>query len=369
MACVLCDANGEAPNTLHENYSGHCTAPGALSYCHPDPCYQSTDVPTSVMITSCSSSTISTDSAKSMTCLEVNTRHSYPGFSDDYLLGSEAACSAPSTDSSLSPPQSFGSNSDNTVLEVKPPFTQPVSTYDYLIAPGTTGISTFKMEDDSAVVYQLPPATFIPEQTHTRAPPSRPQTLDIVYKIEPPDYVYDQTDPVTLKSSGLTLTTQENLFYPPSHPKQTRPRVVSAAVPSTSKPATKQNRVLEKAFACTMFDCTKRFARIDELKRHQRIHSDVKQFVCESCNKGFTRSDHLMTHRRTHTGERPYPCFHCERRFARSDERNRHSKVHFREKSKCGRKPKVVPAQQAVNPIVAESVKIPWTTAFQELSL
>jgi uncharacterized Zn-finger protein len=97
---------------------------------------------------------------------------------------------------------------------------------------------------------------------------------------------------------------------------------------------------LEKAFACQFPNCTKRFARVDELKRHQRTHSDVKQFVCDICSKGFTRSDHLMTHRRTHTGERPYPCSYCERRFARSDERNRHMKVHLRDRTKTGRRPR-----------------------------
>ncbi|KAF6778564.1 hypothetical protein AHF37_01561 [Paragonimus kellicotti] len=99
-----------------------------------------------------------------------------------------------------------------------------------------------------------------------------------------------------------------------------------------------KSKPLEKAFACQFPNCLKRFARIDELKRHQRTHSDVRQFVCDVCGKGFTRSDHLMTHRRTHTGERPYPCEHCDRRFARSDERNRHMKVHFRDKTKCMRK-------------------------------
>ncbi|CAH8486820.1 unnamed protein product [Dicrocoelium dendriticum] len=110
-----------------------------------------------------------------------------------------------------------------------------------------------------------------------------------------------------------------------------RPREDSGIKQARPKP-------LEKAFACNLFNCTKRFARVDELRRHQRTHSDVKQFTCDICKKGFTRSDHLMTHRRTHTGERPYQCKHCDRRFARSDECNRHTKVHFREKTRTIRK-------------------------------
>ncbi|KAK4471216.1 hypothetical protein MN116_004665 [Schistosoma mekongi] len=96
----------------------------------------------------------------------------------------------------------------------------------------------------------------------------------------------------------------------------------------------------QKPFVCGMLSCNKRFVRIDELKRHQRTHSGIKQFICDICKKGFTRSDHLMTHRRTHTGERPYECKICDRRFARSDERNRHTKTHLRDKPRRGRKPR-----------------------------
>ncbi|CAH8498808.1 unnamed protein product [Schistosoma turkestanicum] len=96
----------------------------------------------------------------------------------------------------------------------------------------------------------------------------------------------------------------------------------------------------QKPFVCNIQNCNKRFVRIDELKRHQRTHSGIKQFICDICKKGFTRSDHLMTHRRTHTGERPYECKLCDRRFARSDERNRHTKTHMHDKPRRGRKPK-----------------------------
>ncbi|KAA0197587.1 Early growth response protein 1-B [Fasciolopsis buskii] len=337
-----------------------CAAPCTLSYCNPDPSYHSTDAAPSMLTSYCSSSTISSDSVNSMTCLEVNTHQSYPSFSDEYLLGSDTTGSAPSTDSSLSPPQSFSSNSEHMA-------------HFSTINPnnGLTPNTMVKLEDNY-VVCQMVPTSFAQDVSTTRAPPCRPQTLDLVYEFEPSEHVYNQSDPLTLKSEDQTLRTQDKLFYPSSHSRPTRSEVGPNPGSSGSKCGTgagKPNRVLEKAFACTMFDCTKRFARIDELKRHQRIHSDVKQFVCDVCEKGFTRSDHLMTHRRTHTGERPYPCFHCDRKFARSDERNRHSKVHFREKSKCGRKPKVVPVPQPVERTVPVSIGLGWTPPMQQLSL
>ncbi|CAH8544929.1 unnamed protein product [Heterobilharzia americana] len=113
----------------------------------------------------------------------------------------------------------------------------------------------------------------------------------------------------------------------------------------------------QKPFVCGMLNCNKRFVRIDELRRHQRTHSEVKQFVCDICKKGFTRSDHLMTHRRTHTGERPYECKICDRRFARSDERNRHAKTHMRDRPRRGRKPR----NAIVQPIVTTTTNISST--------
>ncbi|VEL36064.1 unnamed protein product [Protopolystoma xenopodis] len=94
-----------------------------------------------------------------------------------------------------------------------------------------------------------------------------------------------------------------------------------------------------KQYACEAAGCGKRFARVDELKRHQRTHSDQRPFPCTLCDKAFTRSDHLTTHRRTHTGEKPYKCDLCERQFARSDERARHKKTHGRPR-RAGRRPK-----------------------------
>ena len=39
--------------------------------------------------------------------------------------------------------------------------------------------------------------------------------------------------------------------------------------------------------------CHKRFARSDECKRHERIHTDTRPFACTYCDRRFTRKDHL----------------------------------------------------------------------------
>jgi len=86
--------------------------------------------------------------------------------------------------------------------------------------------------------------------------------------------------------------------------------------------------VEERPHSCTF--CYKRFARADECKRHERIHTDTRPFSCQYCPRRFTRKDHLRTHTRCHTKEKPYICPLCQRGFARSDERIRHVKTHVK---------------------------------------
>ncbi|PGH02515.1 hypothetical protein AJ79_07628 [Helicocarpus griseus UAMH5409] len=58
------------------------------------------------------------------------------------------------------------------------------------------------------------------------------------------------------------------------------------------KPATKK----PKRFQCTR--CETRFARLEHLQRHERIHTQEKPFGCQLCDHRFTRSDLLIRHER-----------------------------------------------------------------------
>ena len=61
----------------------------------------------------------------------------------------------------------------------------------------------------------------------------------------------------------------------------------------------------ERPFACSWPDCSKKFARSDELARHYRTHTGEKKFSCPICDKRFMRSDHLTKHARRHANFHP----------------------------------------------------------------
>lgn len=50
----------------------------------------------------------------------------------------------------------------------------------------------------------------------------------------------------------------------------------------------------ERPFKC--YECPQSFQRSHDLKRHKRIHLDMKPFPCSSCDKAFSRSDALKRH-------------------------------------------------------------------------
>ncbi|KAM9887204.1 hypothetical protein OXX79_013812, partial [Metschnikowia pulcherrima] len=42
-------------------------------------------------------------------------------------------------------------------------------------------------------------------------------------------------------------------------------------------------------------------------------------FVCAMCTRAFARLEHLRRHERSHTKEKPFDCGVCQRKFSRRD--------------------------------------------------
>ena len=52
----------------------------------------------------------------------------------------------------------------------------------------------------------------------------------------------------------------------------------------------------------------KSFVRAQNLKQHERIHTENKPYSCNECRKTFAQIHHLKQHEKIHTGEKIYSC-------------------------------------------------------------
>ncbi|OAF65438.1 hypothetical protein A3Q56_06873, partial [Intoshia linei] len=90
---------------------------------------------------------------------------------------------------------------------------------------------------------------------------------------------------------------------------------------------------------CYWSDCSrllKPFKARYKLVNHIRVHTGEKPFHCNypNCTKKFARCENMKIHVRTHTGEKPFKCLYegCIKRFANSSDRKKHGLVHTDDK-------------------------------------
>lgn len=87
----------------------------------------------------------------------------------------------------------------------------------------------------------------------------------------------------------------------------------------------------ERPYICN--ECNQSFRQAGSLKNHIiSKHSPGLQckeiFVCDFCNKVFQIKERLRLHLRIHTGDKPYECNICFKRFARGGQLLQHSRIH-----------------------------------------
>ena len=75
------------------------------------------------------------------------------------------------------------------------------------------------------------------------------------------------------------------------------------------------NTKIENENKCEL--CGKILSNKKNLKKHLKLHTNIRSYVCKICNKTYKRSDHLKRHMITHDPEpNYYECDLCLKRFS-----------------------------------------------------
>lgn len=80
-----------------------------------------------------------------------------------------------------------------------------------------------------------------------------------------------------------------------------------------SRPNRRRRRVPYTKEELTCRECSKVFANIYRLRRHEGSHREERPHICDICGKGFKQSGHRNEHRLTHdtVGRRSFLCHYC----------------------------------------------------------
>lgn len=71
-----------------------------------------------------------------------------------------------------------------------------------------------------------------------------------------------------------------------------------------------------------------KFYHQHSLFQHRRVHTEEKDFECNTCGKTFRCKHNLKAHKAVHSGEKPYKCTHCDKNFAQSGSLKRYIRGH-----------------------------------------
>jgi hypothetical protein len=133
--------------------------------------------------------------------------------------------------------------------------------------------------------------------------PSTPSSC-LSQPILPNSTPHDPSTPIdSIAPSSRKLAADTNQTDSPcSTSKLPRARRIAAKDEKRSRPKGASYPKLPdnsgKPHVCPVKHCDRKFSRTDELKRHQRVHTGNRPYLCPKCLRSFSRSDHLLTHSR-----------------------------------------------------------------------
>ena len=78
-------------------------------------------------------------------------------------------------------------------------------------------------------------------------------------------------------------------------------------------------------FTCRI--CDRRFKRKGDCKKHGLTHSDVRNYRCHICDQAFKRKEDCIRHEEEHSGIRNYKCIKCDKGFLRYGNARHHEKI------------------------------------------
>jgi len=81
-------------------------------------------------------------------------------------------------------------------------------------------------------------------------------------------------------------------------------------------------------YLCQFCDST--FKRSEVLKKHELLHCGIKAFICEVCGKKFAWKEKLKQHAVIHSGMKPFMCEVCGKLFATNNYLQIHKRMHTR---------------------------------------
>ena len=74
----------------------------------------------------------------------------------------------------------------------------------------------------------------------------------------------------------------------------------------------------------------KSFRKPSLVIQHERSHTGVRPYCCDTCGRCFITVHHLRRHKSVHSEEKPYKCDKCDKHFKTKDNMRVHQTTHMK---------------------------------------